>query len=125
MIPSSRSLIAISLVALGGCGHSGLPATPLFVGVEGNSYAQGSQLIHDRLAARFPVGSSARELENYLAQQGMAVESAASSPTPNSGVASFKYSGSVCGSQVRVTWEADGAGKVKKIDALYTDTGCP
>jgi hypothetical protein len=125
MITNGRWLIVALLVALGGCGHSGLPATPLFVGVEGNNYAQGTRLIQDRLAARFPTGSSVRELKDYLEQQGLQVGPAARSSTPNRGVASFKYGGSVCGSQVRVNLEADAAGKVESIDALYSDTGCP
>ena len=120
MIPDRRWLIAPLLIALGGCEPSGLPATPLFAGVEGHSYAEGSKLIQDRLSARFPPGSSVRELESYLEQQGLQTSS-----TPTSGVALFKYSGTVCGSQVRVSWEADAAGKVASIDASYSDIGCP
>jgi hypothetical protein len=125
MITNGRWLIVALLIALGGCGPSGLPATPLFVGVEGHDYAQGSQLIQDRLAARFPTGSSVRELRVYLEQQGLQVEPTARSSRPNSGVAFFKYGGPVCGSQVRVGWEANAAGKVESINALYSDTGCP
>lgn len=115
------------LVALSGCGHannSGLPPTALFNGVEGKSYAQGSQIIQDRLATLFPAGSSVRELRNYLQQQGLQIADANRS-TPMSGVASFKYGGFVCGSQVRVNWNAGAAGKVETISALYADTGCP
>lgn len=124
-MPSGRWLIVSVLITLGGCGRSGLPATALFAGVEDQTYAQGSRLIEDRLAARFPPGSSVRELARYLEQQGLAVEPAARSSTFNSGVAFFKYGGPVCGSQVRVNWKGDAAGKVKSIDALYSDTGCP
>jgi len=122
---NGRWFMLLLLVGLGGCGPSGLPATPLFVGVEGHSYAQGSRLIQNRLAARFPEGSSVRELTDYLEQQGLQVEPIARPSTPKTGAASFKYDGAVCGSQVRVSWEADGAGKVKSIDAFYGDTGCP
>lgn len=115
------------LIALSGCGNagnSGLPRTPLFNGVEGKNYAQGSQLIQNRLTTLFPTGSSVRELRNYLQQQGLRVEPAERS-RPTSGAASFKYGGFVCGSQVRVNWNANAAGKVQTIDALYADTGCP
>lgn len=125
MIPNRRWLIVPLLIVLGGCEPSGLPATPLFVGVEGHSYAQGSELIQGRLSARFPTGSSVRELKGYLEQQGLQIEPTGRSSTPNSGVAFFKYNGPVCGSQVRVSWEADAAGTVKSIHALYGDTGCP
>jgi hypothetical protein len=127
MNPTARSLLAF-LFALPGCersGHSRLPDTPLFVGVEGADYSQGTRLIEDRLTARFPSGSSVRELRDYLRKEGLQVEPAAPSSTPNSGVASVKYGGAVCGSQVRVSWEGDAAGKVRSIEALYSDTGCP
>ena len=116
------------LVALVGCGsseHSGLPDTTLFVGVDGADYSQGTRLIQDRLTARFPPGSSVSKLRDYLGQQGLQVEPSAPSSTPKSGVASIKYGGPVCGSQVRVSWEGDVAGKVQRIDALYSDSGCP
>ena len=125
---SGRWLIVPLLIALAGCGRSpsdDLPATPLFVGVEGRSYAQGTQLIRHRLAAQFPAGSSVHELRNYLEQQGFQVERTAHSSTPNGGEASLKYGGPICGSQVRASWEADGAGKIESIDALYSDSGCP
>ena len=125
MIPIGRWLIIASIVAMGGCGHSGLPATPLFAGVEGSTYSQGTRLIQDRLNGRFPIGSSAAKLREYLQQQGLQVEAATRSSTPNSGIASFKYNGSVCGSQVRVRWEWDSAGRIESIYALYSDTGCP
>ena len=113
------------LIALAGCGPSSLPATPLFAGVEGHSYAEGTRLIQHRLAARFPTGSPMQGLKGYLQQQGLQIEPTARSSTPNSGAASFKYNRSVCGSQVRVSWEADAAGKVASIDASYSDIGCP
>jgi hypothetical protein len=124
MMPT-RWLIIASTVALVGCGRSGLPATPLFAGVEGSTYSEGTRLIQDRLNGRFPAGTSAAKLREYLEQQGLRVEPAARSPTPNGGVAFVKYNGSVCGSQVRVTWKGDAAGRIERIDALYSDTGCP
>jgi hypothetical protein len=125
MKPNARWLIAAVPVALGGCGHSGLPATPLFVGVEGTSYSQGSRLIQDRLQARFPTGSSERKLRAYLKQQGLQVARTALSSTSRGGAASFKYGSSLCGSRVRVSWESDAAGKIESIDGSYSDTGCP
>ena len=130
---NGRSLIVSLLIALAGCGSSDLPsdlasdlpATPLFVGIEGHSYQQGSRLIQHRLIARFPTGSPVRELRDYLKQQGLQVGPAARPSTPNSGVASFKYGGPICGSKVLISWNADAAGKIESIDALYTDTGCP
>jgi hypothetical protein len=125
MVPNGRWLVVSLLIALSGCGPSGLPATPLFVGVTGDSYAQGSRVIQARLDARFPTGSSVRDLKDYLEQQGLEVEPTARSSTQNSGAASFEYGGPLCGSRVRVVWESDGAGKIKRIDVVYGDTGCP
>jgi hypothetical protein len=71
------------------------------------------------------LAAAVRELRGYLEQQGLQVEPTARSSTPNSGGAFFKYSGPVCCSQVRVSWEANDAGKVESINALYSDTGCP
>jgi hypothetical protein len=125
MMRISRWPFMALLIALSSCGRSGLPATPLFDGVQGTSYAQGTRIIQDRLTARFPTGSPEGKLRQYLKQQGLRIEPAPRSLTPNTGVASFKYRGSVCGSQVRVSWRADAAGRVESIDALYADTGCP
>jgi len=115
----------VFLIALAGCGHSGLPATPLFVGVDGSNYSQGTKLILSRLQARFPNGSSEGKLAAYLERQGLRVEQVERAPHPPTGSASFKYGSVVCGSQVRISWSADKAGKVQSIDALYGDTGCP
>jgi len=112
------------LVALSACGHSGLPATPLFVGVEGKNYSEGTRLIQGRLRARFPKGSSEGKLGEYLKEQGLRVERVADPSASISGVASIKYGSSFCGSQVRVSWTADAAGKIESVEAMYSDTGC-
>lgn len=121
MRPDIRWLIFASVFATLGCGPSALPATPLFKGVA--DYRQGTRLIQERLDARFPRGSSTAKLKEYLRQQGLDVGKP--SPTEASGLASFKYSGSVCGSEVRVRWKGDQAGRIESIDALFSDTGCP
>jgi hypothetical protein len=123
MKPIARLMIA--LVGLSGCGHSGLPATPLFDGVEGANYAEGTQLIQDRLQSQFPAGSSERKLTEYLRQQGLKVVRTTGSSGRISGEASVKYGSSFCGSQVRVNWTAGMTNKVESIDTLYADTGCP
>jgi|KBSMisStaDraftv2_1062788.scaffolds.fasta_scaffold51109_3 hypothetical protein len=121
MRQNARWVIIASAFATIGCEPSTLPATPLFKGV--GDYRQGTRLIQDRLNAQFPKGSSTAKLEDYLRQQGLDVGKHPTTPT--SGVASFKYTGSVCGSQVRVSWKGDSAGRVESIDALFSDTGCP
>ena len=121
MRPSARWLIIAATFVTVGCEPSALPATPLFEGVK--DYRQGTRLIQERLNARFPKGSSTAELKEYLAQQGLNIGEP--SPTATTGIASFKYSGSICGSQVRVSWKGDPAGRVESVDALFSDTGCP
>jgi hypothetical protein len=122
MRPSARWLIIASALAAIGCEPSTLPATPLFKGVV--DYRQGSRLMQDRLNAQFPKGSSTADLEGYLRQQGL--DFGKDPATPTSGVALFKYSGSfLCGSEVRVIWKGDPAGRVESIKALFSDAGCP
>lgn len=122
MGPNARWLIIASVFATIGCEQSTLPATPLFKGVA--DYRHGTRLIQDRLNAQFPKGSSTAKLEDYLRRQGLDVGKHPATPT--SGVALFKYSGSfLCGSQVRVVWKGDPAGRVESIGALFGDTGCP
>jgi len=116
------------LFALAGCQPSdhGLPRTALFEGIEkGTDYAVGTQLIQRRLQTRFPTGSSELQLNEYLKQQGMKVERATKLTGSVSGVASFRYGGPVCGSQVRIQWEADAKHRIETVDGLYSDTGCP
>lgn len=103
----------------------GPPSTPLFSGVQGKSYAEGTQLIQNRLITQFPKGSSEAALEKYLKQQGLQIETNSRLPEPYAGLASVKYGGSICGSQIRVIWMAKEPGKVDRIDALYGDSGCP
>jgi hypothetical protein len=118
-----RLLLLPLLIVLHGCGPSGLPRTPLFAGVQGADYREGTRILQTRLEAQFPQGSSEPALAKYLAEQGMLVERG--KPASATGVASFKTSGFPCGSQVRVTWVADSAHAIHSIDALYGDTGCP
>lgn len=126
MKSNPRLFLVPILIALNGCGDSGLPETPLFVGVEALNYSIGSQLIQERLQARFPTGSSAQRLEKYLEEQGLLIEGPNYPWVPlNSGVASLQFGSSFCGSQVQVSWAADAERKIQSIDALYSDTGCP
>lgn len=119
-----RPLLPI-LLALHGCGHSGLPCTPLFVGVEGTGYAHGTRLIQDRLQSHFSNGSSDEKLAIYLERQGLVVSRSKDFLMEKIGVASFKYGGFVCGGQVRVDWKSDAAHSVQRIYALYGNSGCP
>lgn len=121
----SRSLLAALASLLSACGPSGPPSTLLFSGVQGKSYAEGTQLIQNRLTTRFPKGSSEAALKNYLEEQGLQIETNSRLPEPYAGVASVKYGGPICGSQIRVSWMTNGAGKVDSVDALYSDSGCP
>jgi|GEM_PF-1553485 len=123
---TSRALWSILPLAavLTACGQTRLPATPLFAGLDGTSYAEGTRLIKQRLLARFPNGSPERGLQAYLAQQGLHVEHVARPSEPDSGTAVFTYGGPVCGSRIRVIWSADGSGRIQNIDALFGDTGC-
>lgn len=127
MKKNAASLLAL-LIALAGCWQSdrGLPPTALFEGIEkGTDYVAGTQLIQRRLQTRFPKGSSDLQLTEYLKQQGLKVERVTKPSGAVSGVASFKYGGPVCGSQVRIQWETDATRKIEMIDSLYSDTGCP
>ncbi len=121
----SRILFAALVSLLGACGPSGPPPTPLFSGLEGKSYAEGTQLSQNRLSKRFAKGSSEAALKKYLEEQGMQIETNSRLPEPYAGLASVKYGGSICGSKIRVIWMANEAGKVDSIDALYSDSGCP
>jgi len=105
-------LIVPLLVILGACEQSHLPATNLFVDIEGKTYSEGTRLIQSRLQARFPTGSPESKLEEYLDDQGLEVEHAACSSHAICGVATFKYGGSFCGSQILVNWSSDVAGKI-------------
>lgn len=116
------------LLALTGCGHSaptGFPATPLFVGIAGESYLEGTRLLQGRLDAQFPRGSAEHNLAQYLAHQGLSVERKGRPSGPVSGLATFKTVGAICGSEVLVDWAADSKGKIESINALFSDTGCP
>jgi len=117
----TRILLAALVCSLIACGPSGPPATPLFNGVEGKNYAEGTQLIQDRLTTRFPKGSSEAALRKYLEEQGLQIETNSRLPEASAGVASVRYGGSICGSQIRVSWLANEDGKVDRIDALYVD----
>ncbi|WEK46492.1 MAG: hypothetical protein P0Y56_16015 [Candidatus Andeanibacterium colombiense] len=121
MKPSALIFVA-SLAVLSGCRSSGLPNAPLFDGVDGMNYARGTQIMQDRLQSHFPVGSSDRKLATYLEQQGLRIEH--SSPSDEH-IASLKYGGPICGSQVRVQWVADNDHVIRSMDVIYTDTGCP
>lgn len=118
-------LAAFLLAGTVGCKQQGLPATPLFAGVEGSTFQQGSAMIQQRLDARFPKGSSARALAAYLEQQGLILVRPVGGALPTTGSAQAKVRGFVCGSQVRVDWKADKDQAVERIFALYGDTGCP
>lgn len=124
-MPASRILLAALVSLLSACGPSGPPSAPLFSGVQGKSYAEGTQLIQNRLTTRFPKGSSEAALKKYLEEQGLEIMTNSRLPEPYADVASVKYGGQICGSQIRVSWTANGAGKVDSIDALYSDSGCP
>ncbi|WP_148291693.1 hypothetical protein [Novosphingobium sp. B-7] len=104
--------------ALIGCGSSALPDKPLFVGVSETDYKQGTALIRSRLQARYPEGSAEQELADYLEQQGLRVDR-------EEREASVRYGSVLCGSQVRVNWTVNSTPSIAKIDALYSDTGCP
>lgn len=121
----SRFPFAAIVSLLGACGPSGPPSTPLFNGVQGKNYAEGTQLIQNRLTSRFPKGSSEAALKRYLEEQGLQIELNSRLPEPYAGVASVKYGGPICGSQIRVSWIANEAGKVDSVEALYSDSGCP
>ena len=125
MKSNTRWSIAPLLSALSGCGHISLPDTPLFDGIDDMDYSQGSRLIQGRLEAEFPKGSSDLKLLYYLEQQGLRVVRTEHSSASSTGVASFKFGGFICGSQVRVIWDADAARTIQSIHALYSDTGCP
>ncbi|WP_374147940.1 hypothetical protein [Sphingomonas sp. 28-63-12] len=104
--------------ALMGCGSSALPDKPLFVGVAGTDYEQGTALIRSRLQTRFPEGSAEQKLAHYLEQQGLRVDRAERE-------ASVRYDRFPCGSQVRVNWTVNSTHSIATVDALYSDTGCP
>ena len=125
MQPSARWQILLLLALGSGCEHSGLPNTPLFVGIEGAGYWRGTRMLQARLKSHFPTGSSDRQLTAYLQQQGLGVERDDRRSLPITRTATFKYSSLVCGSQVRVSWVANAAHAIQSIDALYADTGCP
>ena len=119
-------LVLPALALLAGCSHSGLPDTPLLAGIERQDYAAGSGMIEGRLRARFPAGSSDRQLAAYLQQQGLRLEPGeGASPGAITGRAVIREEGVVCGSQVWVDWTADAAHRIGRIDVRYTDTGCP
>jgi hypothetical protein len=105
--------------------QGGLPATPLFSGVANLNYAEGERLIQERLQRQFPKGSSARQLSDYLGQQGLRIERDRRNPVHDAGVASVRFGWSICGSQVRVSWAANAANELQSVDVLYSDTGCP
>jgi hypothetical protein len=67
----SRILLAALASLLSACSPSGPPSTPLFSGIQGKSYAEGTQLIQNRLTTRFPKGSSEAALKKYLEEQGL------------------------------------------------------
>jgi len=110
--------MTILAFALMGCGSSALPDNPLFVGVAGTDYKQGTALIRSRLQARFPEGSAEQKLAEYLEQQGLHVDLAERE-------ASVRYDSFPCGSQVRVNWTVNSTDSIATVDALYGDTGCP
>ncbi|HMO75773.1 MAG TPA: hypothetical protein PKD99_17795 [Sphingopyxis sp.] len=118
------SLIAMIVATLSACGNSGLPDNPLFAGVERSTYSDGTMLLQERLTARF-YGSPEQELEKFLKEQGFEVKHPEQGSMSVSRVASYKFGASFCGSQVRIVWAVDATGKIRNIDALYTDTGCP
>lgn len=105
--------------------QDGLPATPLFAGVENLDYAVGERLILERLQRQFPPGSSARQLSEYLEQQGLRTEGDRRIGSITRGVASLRFGWSICGSQVRVSWAANAANELQSVEVLYSDTGCP
>lgn len=108
---------------LSACGNYGLPNTELFQGVDNGNYEEGRLLLTQRLEARFPAGSSALELRDYLQTQGLSVDSL---PAENGAAsASYKFGAQICGSQVRVVWEADKLNRLRALEAVYGDTGCP
>lgn len=104
--------------ALIGCGSSALPDKPLFVGVAGTNYEQGTALIRSRLQTRFPEGSAEQKLTDYLKDQGLRVDR----PERE---ASVRYDRFPCGNEVRVNWTVNAARSIASVDALYSDTGCP
>jgi hypothetical protein len=110
--------MTILSIALMGCEATALPDKPLFLGVAGTSYKKGTALIQSRLQSRFAEGSDEQKLAYYLEQQGLRVDR-------TDRIASIRYGGSICGSQVRVNWTVNSAHSIVSIDALYSDTGCP
>ncbi|KQM98806.1 hypothetical protein ASE78_06155 [Sphingomonas sp. Leaf25] len=101
----------------GGCQQSGLPATPLFAGIEGMAYRRGEAMIRDRIEARQMRGGPERALISYLETQGLQID-------PNRKSASVKFGGPLCGSRVRIDWETNRTGKIATMFVLYADTGC-
>lgn len=116
--------LIFSLLSLTGCLAQGLPTTPLLAGLGGETYAQGTRDLQQRLNARFPKGSSPAALARYLEDQGLGIDTG---PIVGewSGRASIRTSGIICGSQVVVSWAVDKAKTIQSLDAMYADTGCP
>jgi hypothetical protein len=114
----------VAVAGLAACASNKPPDAPLFAGIDQVSYADGSAMIQRQLDARFPKGAPAKSLAAYLVEQGMTVEQRAGSATTTAGVAQVRFGASVCGSQVRVTWEAGVDQSIRKIHVLYSDTGC-
>ena len=103
-----------------------LPATPLFAGVANLDYSEGERLLQERLQRQFPPGSSARQLSEYLRQQGLRIEMDRRDPVHNAGVAYVRFGESIiCGSEVSVRWAANAANELQSVDVMYGDTGCP
>lgn len=111
-------------MAMNACGREGMPAKPLFAGIDGKTYIEGTRLIQRRVEALFPKGSSEPGLEAYLDQQGFQIERVADRSGPKIGVATLRSNAFICGSQIRVSWNADAAHTIQHIEALYSDTGC-
>lgn len=111
------------LLVLSACGNYGLPNTDLFRGVDKGNYEEGKALLTQRLEARFPAGSSALELKDYLQTQGLSIDTLPAEKGVAS--ASYKFGAPICGSQVRVVWEADNLNRLRAVEAVYGDTGCP